>query len=217
MPVDPLDKPIAKLREETIDQLILNYSHGELSLESFERRLDQALDAHTHDELLALTADLDLVVDPAFREQKRREFGFMADSHDVMSEQRVISIFGNSKREDVWDVPKEIEVFDIFGNTVLDFSEARFTSMTTHINVSCVFGNVLLYIPEGIKVVSNVSCILGGLKGKAPSIGGVDVPRIVLDGFVLFGNVKIKFKKTFRERLLKFAETVRAMFAVPEK
>ena len=32
MPVDPLDKPIAKLREETIDQLTLNYSHGELLL-----------------------------------------------------------------------------------------------------------------------------------------------------------------------------------------
>jgi hypothetical protein len=217
MPVDPLDKPIAKLREETIDQLILNYSHGELSFESFERRLDQALDAETHDELLALTADLDLVVDSAFREQKRREFGFMADSHDDMSEQRIISIFGNSKREDVWDVPKEIEVFDIFGNTILDFSEARFTSMTTYINVSCVFGNVLLYIPEGIKVVSNVSCILGEVKGKAPFSRGVDVPTIILDGFVLFGNVKIKSKKTFRERLLKFAETVRAMFTVPAK
>ena len=108
MPVNPLDKPIAKLREETIDQLILNYSHGELSLESFERRLDQALDAETHDALISLTADLDLVVDSAFREHKKREFGIMADSHGLMSEQKIVSIFGNSKRQDVWDVPREI-------------------------------------------------------------------------------------------------------------
>ena len=162
MPVDSLDKPIAKLREETIDQLILNYSHGELSLESFERRLDQALDAETHDALLTLTTDLDLVVDSAFMEQKKREFGFMSDSHDVMSEEKIVSIFGNSKREGVWDVPKEIRVFSIFGNSILDFSEARFTSMTTHINVSSAFGNTIIYIPEDIKIVSYVSCVFGG-------------------------------------------------------
>ena len=115
MPVDPLDKPISKLREEIIDQLILNYSHGELSLEAFERRLDQALDAETHDALLSLTADLDLVVDSAFREQKKREFDIMTDSHGIMNEQKIVNIFGNSKREGVWDVPKEIQVFNIFG------------------------------------------------------------------------------------------------------
>ena len=217
MPVDPLDKPIAKLREETIDQLTLNYSHGELSLESFERRLDQALDAETHDALLSLTADLDLVVDSTFREHKRREFDFMTDSHGVTNEQKILSIFGNSKRENAWDVPEEIQVFNMFGNTILDFSEAKLTSMTTHINVSCVFGNTIISIPEGINVVSYVSCIFGGVKDNAPSSNGIDVPTIILDGFVLFGNVKIKLKKTFRERLLRFAETVRTMFAVPAR
>ena len=217
MPVNPLDKPIAKLREETIDQLILNYSHGELSLESFERRLDQALDAETHDALISLTADLDLVVDSAFREHKKREFGIMADSHGLMSEQKIVSIFGNSKRQDVWDVPREIRMLNIFGNTILDFTEAKFTSMSTRINVSGVFGNVKIYVPEGINVVSNVSCILGGVEDKAPFSNGVDVPTIILDGFVCFGHIRIKLKKTFRERLLKFAETVRALFAVPAK
>jgi len=217
MSVDPLDKPIGKLREETIDQLILNYSHGELSLEAFERRLDQALDADTHNALLSLTADLDLVVDSAFREQKRREFGIKADPHDVMSEETIVSIFGNSKRESVWDVPKEIRLLNIFGNTTLDFSEARFTSMTTRIDVSCAFGNAIIYIPEGIHVVSYVSCIFGGVKDKAPPGNGVAFPTIVLDGFVLFGEVKIKLKKTFRDKLLRFAETVRTMFAVQGK
>lgn len=73
------------------------------------------------------------------------------------------------------------------------------------------------FSPEGFKVVSNVSCILGDVKDKVSSTNGVDVPTIILDGFVLFGDVKIKLKKTFRERLLKFAETVRAVFAVPAR
>ncbi len=213
MPVDPLDKPIEKLREETMDQLILNYSHGELSLEAFERRLDQAMDVKTHDALLSLTADLDLVVDSAFREHKKREFGIMSGSHDVMNEQKIVSIFGNSKRQGVWDVPREIRMINIFGNTILDFTEAKFTSMSTYINVSGLFGNVKIFIPEDINVVSNVSCILGGVKDKAPYSNGVEMPTIILDGFICFGNISIKLKKTFRERLLKFAETVREMLA----
>ena len=216
MPVDPLDKPISKLREETIDQLILNYSHEELSLEAFERRLDQALDARTNDELLELTADLDLEVDPAFRERKKREFGRTADAHDVyMSREKIVSVFGNSKKEGVWGVPKEMQVVTIFGSTVLDFTEARLTSQTTRVNISCVFGGVSHYVPEGLKVVSNVSCILGDVKNSAPATNSGDVPTIILEGFVLFGGIHIKWKRTFREKLLKFAETVRAMFTAP--
>lgn len=217
MPVDPLDKPISKLREETIDQLILNYSHGELSLEAFERRLDQALDAKANDVLVSLTADLDLVVDPEFKERKKRELGMMTGPHDAAGNIKIVSIFGNSKREGVWNVPREVQVFTLFGNTTLDFSEARLASMTTRIDVSCVFGSTICDIPEDFKVVSNVACILGGVKNNSPSPHGVDVPTIVLDGFVLLGDIKIRSKKTFREKLLKFAETVRALFAAPAR
>ncbi len=38
MAVNIEDRPINKVREEVIDQLIMNYSHGELSHEAFERR-----------------------------------------------------------------------------------------------------------------------------------------------------------------------------------
>ena len=32
------DRPIESVRQEVIDQLIMNYSHGEISLEAFESR-----------------------------------------------------------------------------------------------------------------------------------------------------------------------------------
>jgi hypothetical protein len=213
MPVDPLDKPIAKLREETIDQLTLNYSHGELSLEAFERRLDKALDAKTHNELLSLTADLELIVDSEFREHKKREFSFMTDSHGIIEEQKIFSVFGNTKREAAWDVPMDIQPISIFGNTILDFTEAKFTSMNTYIHVVAIFGNTILFVPEGIRVISNVSCVFGDVKDKRPPIIDVDVPTIILDGFVLFSNVRVKLKETFREKLMKFAEKVRLMLA----
>ena len=213
MPVDPLDKPIAKLREETIDQLTLNYSHGEISLEAFERRLDQALDAETNEALLPLTADLDLVVDAAFMEQKKRNFSFMADASDTVYAPKILSIFGSTLRQGTWNVPETLRVVNTFADTTLDFDAAKFTSKTTRIKITSVFGGVKIYIPEGINVVTNVSCIMAGVKDSASGRHDVNKPTIILDGFILCSDIKIKSKKTFREKLLEFAETVKAAFA----
>lgn len=213
MPVNPLDKPIAKLREETIDQLTLNYSHGEISLEAFERRLDEALDAETHDKLISLTKDLDLVVDETFIEQKKRNFSFMADADGTANEPKIVSIFGHTVRQGTWNVPEAMRVLNTFADTILDFDEAKFTSMTTRIKITSVFGGIKIYIPEGINVVTNVSCIMAGVKDSASGSNNTNKPTIILDGFIFCSDIKIKSKKTFRKKLLEFAETVKAMLA----
>ena len=51
------DRPIEQVREETIDQLIVNYSHGVISAEAFERRLDQAMSSDNHQEIIDLVAN----------------------------------------------------------------------------------------------------------------------------------------------------------------
>jgi uncharacterized Zn finger protein len=45
------------LREETIDRLVMNYGHGKLSMEAFQRRLDEAYDAKDQATLAELTAE----------------------------------------------------------------------------------------------------------------------------------------------------------------
>src|SRR4029079_6383768 len=57
MPVPPQHRPLNAVHEYTITRLIVNYGHGKLSLEAFERRLDEALDAKSADALVALTND----------------------------------------------------------------------------------------------------------------------------------------------------------------
>jgi hypothetical protein len=75
MPVAYQDKPIELLREEVIDQLIMNYGHGEISLEAFERRLDEAYATGDHDVLHALTSDLTLEADQAYARRKQQQLG----------------------------------------------------------------------------------------------------------------------------------------------
>ena len=79
MPVTPHDRPIDALREETVDQLIMNYGHGKLSREAFERRLDEALDTKSHERLLELTKDLDLKTDRQYAAQKKAELGIRVE------------------------------------------------------------------------------------------------------------------------------------------
>ena len=67
------DRPIETVRSEVIDQLIMNYSHGEISYEAFERRLDQAMELANHQDLVELTKDLPLAVDKAFVESKKQD------------------------------------------------------------------------------------------------------------------------------------------------
>jgi hypothetical protein len=212
MPVRPNDKPIAALREETIDRLIFNYSHGELSLEAFERRLDQALEAETHETLLSLTEDLDLDVDNTFREEKKREFSFQTDSRGAKDVDHIVNVFSGNKRNGAWRVPKELKIINIFGGTDLDFSEARFSSNTTHISVFSIFCGMNFFVPLGVKTTSEVICIFGGINNRTPYDNTIKGPELILEGLIIFGGISIKIKKNFRERIIRFADNVKSMF-----
>ena len=57
------DRPIEQVREQVIDQLIYNYSHGVISVEAFERRLDDAMAASDNKALMDLVEELTLNTD----------------------------------------------------------------------------------------------------------------------------------------------------------
>ena len=63
MPVKTEDRPLKNIREEVIDQLVMNYAHQEITLEAFEKRLDLAIDTDDRSVLLEQVADLDLATD----------------------------------------------------------------------------------------------------------------------------------------------------------
>ena len=214
MPVTPQDRPLDSLREETVDQLIMNYGHGTLSREAFERRLDAALDAKSHDELLELARDLDLKTDREYAARKKAELGIRVEPEavDAGEVEHMINIFSGTHRRGVWDVPKEIRMINIFGGSDLDFSSARFSAKTTRITMFCMFGGASFYVREGMRTVSKAVCIFGGVDNRGPATADPDAPTLVIEGLALFGGASIKVKKTAKQRLQEFASTLRAMF-----
>lgn len=210
MPVAPQDRPLQVLRQEAVDRLIMNYGHGKLSLEAFERRLDAVLDADSHAVLISLTEDLDLVPDEPFAE-KRGELAVRTDG-DGSNVEHLVHIFGGTKRRGAWNVAREIRMINVFGGGDLDFSEARFSSRTTHVKLFCLFGGATLQVPEGMNTVSKAVCIFGGVDNRTPPNGGVDAPTLVVEGLMLFGGAEIKVKKTFKKRCMELADTLKGLF-----
>jgi hypothetical protein len=215
MPVTPQDRPIETLRGETVDQLIMNYGHGRLSREAFERRLDEALDTKSHDKLIELTRDLDLKTDKQYAAQKKAELGIHMAEHptaDADDVEHMINIFSGTNRGGAWDVPKEIRMINVFGGAELDFSDARFSAQTTHVTIFCLFGGASIRVREGMRTVSKTVCIFGGVDNRAPSTTDPNAPTLVIQGIALFGGADIRVKKTPRQRLHEFASTLKEMF-----
>ena len=213
MPVAPEDRPLNSVREETIDRLIVNYGHGKLSLEAFERRLDQALDAKSADALVALTSDLDLRVDKQYAQQKRAEFGLRTEPVPYQRDvSYMIHIFGGGNRSGAWTVPKEIFMLNLFGGGEIDFSNAHFTSPVTRIKMLTLFGGAQFYVNENINTQTHTLCLFGGIHNGGPSNGDPANPTVIVEGLVLFGGADIRIKRTLKERWLAFAEQFRGAF-----
>jgi len=206
------DRPIETVREEVIDQLIMNYSHGKLSYEAFERRLDTAMASQDNKEIFELSADLDLPVDNIYQENKHRNFYTNVSPSDNENIEYLINIFGGSDRSGNWAVPKELRSISIFGGSNIDFSESKFAHQLTTIKVFCLFGGDNIYVPEYVNIVSKVFCIFGGVDNKAPSIADRNAPTVVIKGFCIFGGLDIKLKRTIKEKFVAFADNMKNMF-----
>ncbi len=206
------DRPIEQVREETIDQLIFNYSHGVISAEAFERRLDQAMNSDCHQEIIDLVADLTLKADTQYSDNKEHQFTpsyTNANSEETLNLQ---SILGNIERSGQWKVPKIITVNNILGEAVLDFTDAIFQYQNVTIKLNCVLGSNQIYVPENINLVCKSYGIISSIENKAPSMANRQAPIITIEGKVVLGSLNITVKKTIKEKFVAFANNLKAAF-----
>ncbi len=205
------DRPIDVVREEAIDRLIVNYGHGELSLEAFERRLDQALVSNSSSEISELVADLHLQADKGYADQKRAELALDYDYGAARDVEYMINVFGGSNRRGPWNVPKEIRMLNLFGGGEIDFTEAKFTHPSVRIKMLTLFGGASIYVREDLNTISKTISIFGGTDNSAPSNRGSDAPAVIVEGLVLFGGTSIEIKRTIKEIFVDFANRIRGI------
>ena len=214
MPVKTEDRPIKNIREEVIDQLVMNYGHDEITLEAFESRLDIAMDTESRDELLEVVADLDLKTDQRYQSNKAEKLS--ADKHYFENGsdgfEKIFKLLSSSTLSGPWLVSKNIKATSILSNFTLDFTDAIFKHQVVHIKMFSLLSSDTFYVPEGVRVVCNVSCILGSIKNQV--FGAIDesAPTIVIDGISFLSSLEIKERVTLREKWLSFADGVKKLF-----
>lgn len=213
MPVIIEDRPTNTVREEVIDQLIMNYSHGELSFEAFERRLDAAMASECNKELIRLTADLDLVVDKQYAESKKLDLGAKYVPGEAQESEQIVNIFSGSDREGAWKVAKEIRYYSVFSGSNIDFSQALFTHPEVRIKIFSLLSGDNIYVPENINVISKAFSIFGGIDINMPSNADRNAPTIVIEGYCIFSGINIEVKRTIKEKFVAFADSLKKMFS----
>ena len=217
MSVPLKDRPLAQVKEEIIDQLILNYSHGEISAQAFERRLDQAYDCSCQEQLATLVADLPLHSDPRYNSEKaaRMRTPFTQSSEQVNGE-KITAILSSDQRSGEWVVPKEIHLNNYLGSIELDFTNAIFSHPEVHIYVNCILGSDEIVVPENVDVQTQTTNIMGSLVNKRVSLGpryeDKQRPCIIIHGRIILGSVEVSIKRTMKEKLKAFAFDLRDLF-----
>ncbi|NQY34367.1 MAG: DUF1707 domain-containing protein [Alteromonadaceae bacterium] len=213
MPVNIEDRPIETVREEVVDQLVMNYSHGEISYEAFERRLDTAMESQNNKEIVDLVADLDLTVDKKYIEQKTQDFSVNYTPGETDASDKIINIFSSGSRSGAWNVAKEIHIYSFCSGADIDFTDAIFTHPTVTVKLFSLFSGDTIYVPENINIVSKAFCIVGSIDSDLSSNASPNAPTIVIEGFSIFSGVTIKVKRTIKEKFVAFADNLKKMFS----
>jgi len=207
------DRPIESVREEVIDKLIMNYSHGKLSHEAFERRLDNAMESQCNKEIHSLAEDLDLVVDNNYVDEKKKDFS-VNYSHETAQElDYIVNIFSGSSRSGSWNVAKTIRAFSIFSGADIDFTDAIFTQPVVTIRYFSLFSGDNIYVPEGVNVVFKSFCIFGSVDNNVACNASHNAPTIVIEGFSIFSSVSVEIKRTMKEKFVAFADSLKNIFS----
>ncbi|KKO46640.1 hypothetical protein WG68_04960 [Arsukibacterium ikkense] len=208
------DRPFDQVRQEAIDQLIMNYSHGVISAEAFERRLDVASDAKSFQELIDVVADLSLQPDTQYQQQRERSFSPRYQAGNDTRNENIICVLSSNQHSGQWLVPAEIRIVSVLGSVELDFSEAIFQHQHIVIRVNNWIGSLTILVPEQVNVVSNMFNIIGSTDNKAPCMGDRQAPQIVIEGYSILGSLDVKLKKTIKEKFSAFANQCRQMFGL---
>lgn len=215
MAVIDKDRPIESLREKVIDKLIMNYSHGELSLEAFERRLDQAMDTSEHSVLVSLTADLELAVDQEFinNKEEQQNTNYVSANADAEDVEYIVQIFSGNDRSGTWVLPKEIRIFSLFSGADIDLTEAQFTHPTLRITVFSLFSGDNIFVADNVNVRTNAFSIFGGISNKAISNPSHNSPTVIIEGVAIFSGINVKVRRSIKERFVLFADKLKTMLS----
>lgn len=205
MPSEPGGgQPMSQRRQVTIDALCDHFANDVMTMEEFERRVEQAHKAESAADLKALLRDLpggDLPAatdgTPARAPAPRREFSVTAAAH-VKDKEFVLACLGGATRKGRWKAARTNYAVAVLGGTELDFREAILGPGVTEVRVVAVCGGVDIIVPPGLNVESHGLAVMGGFDAFGDDEVGdpedPDAPRLRITGVACMGGVDVTMR-----------------------
>lgn len=180
--------PRAEERERTIALLSDRFAQGELEIEEFEERVTLAHRAQAVEELAALLADLSPPPSELATAQS------LAVASNAPERGEATAIFGGTRREGAWSVPRHLRVTAFFGGVELDLRTARLPPGPVDLDVTATFGGVQVIVPPTLAVEVHGTAIFGGFEhmDRTSSSPDPDLPVVRIHGRALFGGVSVE-------------------------
>jgi hypothetical protein len=180
--------PRAAERERTIALLSDRFAQGELEMEEFEERVTLAHRAQAVEELAALLADLSPPPSELATAQS------LAVASNAPERGEATAIFGGTRREGAWSVPRHLRVTAFFGGVELDLRTARLPPGPVDLDVTATFGGVQVIVPPTLAVEVHGTAIFGGFEhmDRTSSTPDPDLPVVRIHGRAIFGGVSVE-------------------------
>lgn len=86
------------------------------------------------------------------------------------------------------------KILDLFGATVLDLRKAQPGPTGVHLDLAVLCGGVLIVVPEGWRVRSDLKVFAGGFEDATRTDADPDAVTVTLTGLVALGGVQVRSK-----------------------
>jgi class 3 adenylate cyclase len=151
---------------------------GRLTLEEFSERTERALAAKTIDELEGI--DRDLPGGSGAERPGRRPKRFTG------------VFFGATERTGRWRLPRLGLAFVLFGDADLDLRQAELGGSVSSLTAFVLFGNIDLYVPEGVDVDLGGLTVFGHRREWGRDVQPLPgTPLLRVNVFSLFGTADV--------------------------
>lgn len=193
------EPPKPAMREEVIDQLKLNFAHGNIEVEEFESRLEKANSVQTKYALVALVSDLPVIRDESSGSQVSQSSIHM-NLGNVQESANLAGILSGVTRKGVWRPARRTNILTFMGGVDLDYTDAEIPPGVTEINAFCALGGVDIKVPDGINVEVDGIPILGGIDNRTSGVTDPSLPTLRIKAFIIMGGLEIKESRKSKKR-----------------
>ncbi|MCA9662291.1 MAG: DUF1707 and DUF2154 domain-containing protein [Myxococcales bacterium] len=175
------------------------YAEGVIDDDEVDRRLDAAERATDLATLERLTVDLRGPDDSRALARTRADADApvvaLARAEQVPRSRRIITVFSDNEYRGHWTPARRNTVINVLGDTELDLRDAEL-GPETEIRVRVILGDVVIVVPPDLPITVEVIPVLGDIKRDDEAAPPrADAPRVVVRGFVLLGDLKIRVQR----------------------